>query len=110
MAPRIILLKKPYSIWWAKYPNDDNSEGKVRPVLVIDPRTGKCLCLKMTGTAPQTAYDFSISHWREAGLHKATTIKTNKSRIFLDSDLTMQIGDLHPDDIVILQYKHLTFK
>jgi hypothetical protein len=64
----------------------------------------------MTSQPPQTQYDFKISRWQEANLTKETVIKTDKSHLFDEDDLTDCIGELHPDDVLMLQIKYLTFK
>jgi mRNA-degrading endonuclease toxin of MazEF toxin-antitoxin module len=103
-------MKKPYSIWWAEYPYDEYEGGKTRPVLVIDQQVCKVLCLKMTSQPPQTQHDFQVPHWKEANLPKETVIKTNKSYLFNEDDLTDCIGQLHSDDVLLLLFKYLTFK
>jgi len=54
----------------------------------------------------QTADDFEIHRWQEAGLHKQTVINTAKRLKLGEDKLKTRIGKLHDDDIILLKIRH----
>jgi mRNA-degrading endonuclease toxin of MazEF toxin-antitoxin module len=103
------MTVEPYSIWWAEISFAENPDQKKRrPVLVIDPRNNIVICLRMTSTPRKVESDFVIMRWEEAGLYRETVINTQRRIQVKPDDLLDYIGNLHVDDISLLNFKFLT--
>lgn len=97
---------KRWDIYIADVPFEDLPESKLRPVLILDGDVLLVDCLKMTSHPPRPG-EYSLQKWREAGLHKATTVRLSK-RLLLNQDaLRKYVGHLQPIDILEIE-KRLT--
>lgn len=95
-----------WDIYLANVPFEDINQTKIRPVVVLDDSTVVIDCLKMTSQRHRQG-EYTLQKWKEAGLHKPTTVRISK-RLALDSvAIVAQIGTLHPVDIIELS-KRLT--
>ena len=95
-----------WEIWLAKVKFEDNpTQVKPRPVLVIDSKRCYIISIKITSHPPRTEYDgeYSIVKWSEAGLNKASTIRCSKRLKLFNSDFVHKLGWLHPIDIISIQ-------
>ena len=99
-------MSRRFEIWLATVRFSDIAVEKERPVLILDWEKKEVFCLRMTSKLPQTADDFEISHWKEAGLHKPTVINTTKRLKLAEDKLITQIGKLHDNDIILLKIRH----
>jgi hypothetical protein len=94
---------KPWEIWLANYRFDDSPEVKKRPVLILDvretPDSAEVLCVKMTGQPPRDRHEYTLTQWRDAGLNKETTIRTEHMKVLLSTDFIHKLGDMRPGDI-----------
>ena len=95
-----------FEIWLAQVQFSEIEGEKERPVLIIDWVKKEVFCLRMTSKLPQTADDFEIHRWQEAGLHKQTVINTAKRLKLGEDKLKTRIGKLHDDDIILLKIRH----
>lgn len=92
-----------WEVWFAKVAFDDNpTKMKERPVLIIDDRNCCILSLKITSHMPRTNFsgEYSLVKWKEAGLHRQSTVRTSKRLKLIEKDFVHKIGRLHPVDIV----------
>ena len=83
------------------FPFEDNTKArKVRPAVVMDisARGLIVLVLKVTSKSPRNEYDYNLIDWNLAGLHKESTVRTNKEELILRSDVAKRIGSLTPND------------
>lgn len=88
-----------WEIYLAYVRYEDTDGGKHRPVLVVEDGTAYPIsCLKMTSHEPRYG-EYAIIRWREAGLHKQTTIRISKILYLNEDDFVKKIGDLDPVDI-----------
>lgn len=95
-----------WEIWLACVKFEDNpSQIKNRPVLVVSPGQFCILSLKITGSAPRVNCpgEYSIVKWKESGLSKPSTIRTSKRLKLIPSDMVHKIGKLQAYDILALQ-------
>lgn len=102
----IWMMPNRWEIWYAKVKFEDNpSQAKNRPVLIIDNRQMYLLSLKITSTAPRTNCwgEYAIVKWREAGLAHQSTIRISKRLKLVNSDFINKIGTLHPYDRINVQ-------
>ena len=81
---------------------EDVPESKVRPVLVLNGGAVVIECIKMTSKPPRTG-EYEVKMWKEAGLHKPTTVRLSK-RLCLDANRVLKrIGHLDPVDIIKIE-------
>lgn len=86
----------------AAVPYEDLPTVKVRPVVVLEDKIIAVYCLKMTSQSPRKG-EYVLQKWREAGLHKPTTVRISK-RLQLSADnIIKRIGALHPVDVMEIQ-------
>ncbi len=95
---------KPWEIWWAYVVfEDDESQGKERPVLVLEDNTVYVLSLMITSHAGRDVYgEHEIVKWQSTGLSKPSTIRITRRLELSEDDLIRKIGDLQAIDIVLL--------
>ena len=92
-----------WEVWYAKVAyEDDITKVKERPVLVMENRICYVLSLKITSHAPRANFsgEYSLVKWKEAGLHKQSTVRTSKRIRLIETDFIHKIGRLHPVDII----------
>lgn len=92
-----------WEVWYAKVKFDDDwTQIKERPVLVISKELYYVLSLKITSHSPRANFpgEYSLVKWQEAGLHKQSTVRTSKKLKLVESDFVHKIGRLHPVDIL----------
>ena len=99
-------MTQKFEIWLAEVRFSDIEGEKERPVLILDWVKKEVFCLRMTSKLPQTADDYEIRHWQEAGLHKQTVINTAKRLRLKEDKLKIKIGKLHNDDIILLKIRY----
>jgi hypothetical protein len=105
-----MTICKAWEIWPAHVVFDDAATVKKRPVLIVPMDSMKCVQIKMTGTPPRDQFEHLIVFWKEAGLSKATTIRTSKISRIQPNNLIRKIGDLLVPDIVEFKNKYIAFQ
>lgn len=96
---------QPWEVWWAEVAYEDApKEKKLRPVIVIEKGTVAVLSLKVTTHPPREEFwgEYALQKWREAGLHKPSTVRISKILNLRLSDFGEKIGVLHIVDIQII--------
>ena len=84
-----------------KFPFDDSPDKiKVRPAVVMEITAGGLvvLVLKATSKPPRNRFDYKLVDWDLAGLHKESTVRSNKDELILRSDVAKRIGSLTIND------------
>lgn len=92
-----------WEVWYAKVAYEDNPEEiKERPVLVMENGACYIFSFKITSHEPRLNFfgEYRLVKWREAGLHKPSTVRTSKRLRLIESDFVHKIGRLHPIDII----------
>lgn len=95
-----------WEIWWANVIfEDDLSQIKRRPVIIIDDRISIVLAIKITSHEPRSRFsgEYRLVHWEAAGLRKESTARCAKLLRLEGSDFVSKIGRLHPVDIAAIQ-------
>lgn len=95
-----------WDIYLAAVPFEDLPESKIRPVLILDNSAILIDCLKMTGQPPRTG-EYVLKRWKEAGLHKPTTVRLSKRLVLAPASFIKRIGSLDLIDIIEIE-KRLT--
>ncbi len=94
---------KRWDICIANVPFEDIAQSKPRPVLILN--TGAAIhiqCLKMTGQPPRRG-EYVLKKWREAGLHKKTTVRIGKLLLIDIDQVFKKIGHLDKVDILNIE-------
>ena len=97
------MMTRRWEIWLARVAfGDKPTIQKVRPVLIVSPNEAFILSLKITSHEPRKYCEgeYVIIKWKEAGLHKTSTVGCAKQLKLNEDDLLKRIGRLHPVDIV----------
>lgn len=102
----MMVTPNKWEVWLAEVKfEDDLTQVKRRPVLVVAPDEQYILSLKITSHMPRVNFldEYSIVRWADAGLKKASTIRCSKRLNLIESDFVHKIGRLHPVDIMNIQ-------
>lgn len=91
-----------WDVYIAAVPFEDLPQTKIRPVVILDVETGAVDCLKMTSQPPRPG-EYVLKRWKEAGLHKQTTVRTSKRLELPPEAFTKHIGSLHLIDIIEIE-------
>ena len=90
-------------MWLAKVKYEDSDEIKQRPVLIIGENLGLFLSLKMTSHTARNETDYLLKHWVQAGLKKATVVRTSKILALMENDFERKLGRLMEYDLIRIQ-------
>ncbi|MFR3484719.1 MAG: type II toxin-antitoxin system PemK/MazF family toxin [Clostridia bacterium] len=93
-----------WEIWraWVKF-EDDPSQGKPRPVLVMDCQNRVCVfAFKITTHAPRNNYpnEYTVVNWEESGLDRPSTIRGGKYIQIEEQHFIKKLGRLSASDII----------
>lgn len=91
-----------WDIYIADVPFEDLPQAKPRPVIILEDTVIMIHCLKMTSQPPRRG-EYILQKWREAGLHKPTTVRISKQLSLPPTSFRKHIGALHPVDILEIQ-------
>lgn len=94
-----------WDIWYAKVKFEDSNEVKNRPVLIYN-NAAYIIAYKMTSVdrGDNSSY-FKITHWKEAGLTKPTSVRIEKLLKLHDSDMIRRIGSLDERDQLLFEMR-----
>lgn len=95
-----------WDVCLANVPFEDIQQSKIRPVVILDDSAALIDCLKMTSQKPRKG-DYPLQKWKEAGLHKPTSVRISKRLALNSAEIVKRIGALHPLDIIEIS-KRLT--
>ena len=83
---------------------EEGTDGKERPVLVLEDGTVYVIALMITSHDQRNIYgEYDITKWQSAGLKNPSTIRITRKLKLEETDLIRKMGDLQPYDIVMLQ-------
>lgn len=90
-----------WDLWLADvYFEDDPTQCKQRPVVVVSVEPTVCISLKVTSHAKRNCKgEYEIIEWVSAGLDYPSVIRASKICLLKGSDFSKKIGHLHPVDI-----------
>lgn len=95
-----------WEVWLANFVFEDSDDVKQRPVLILsDEEAFPILVAKVTKTPPRNNYigEYSIVHWKQAGLNYPSTIRLSKRLLLQKDDFVHKLGRLEADDIRAVQ-------
>ena len=98
---------KKWEVWLANVKFEDSDEVKQRPVVILEHNIVAVLALNVTSHEPRHNFagEYSLKYWKEAGLHRPSTVRTSQRLHLLENDLNRKLGCLHASDILqILKY------
>lgn len=108
-----IELPAQWEVWsaWVKY-EEEPSDGKSRPVLVLDADGTNFLSLKITSKPPRSNCEgeYALEAWQEAGLRKPSTVRISKMLNLVQRDFGRKIGNLSPIDMRNITKELITLK
>jgi len=91
----------PQEVWsaWVDY-EDDPSQGKYRPVIVIsvENEIARVLSVPLTSAKPRDEYDIEVFDWEYIPLEHISTARISKVLLIPISDFRKKIGKLTDDD------------
>ncbi len=91
-----------WDIYIAEVPFEEIPVTKIRPVLILGDFVAAIDCLKMTSQPPRSG-EYVLKEWKEAGLHKPTTVRIAKRLSLPKGNLRKRIGRLSIVDIAEIQ-------
>ena len=91
----------PQEVWFANFPfEDDPTQSKDRPVIVlhVDENSCKVLSMKVTSSPPYSEFEIEIFNWEQIPLHHKSTADAASVQYILKSAFRRRIGKLSDDD------------
>lgn len=91
-----------WDIWYANvYFEEDHTQNKSRPVVIISLEPFYCISLKITSHSRRDDFDgeYEIIEWACAGLNRPSVIRAGQKYKLAPNDFLFPIGRLHPTDI-----------
>lgn len=86
-------------VWEVIFPfEDDSTQSKPRPCVVMDVETLEVLSIKVTTHDARDEYDIPIFKWQEAGLIEPSFARVSKFTYINKQDFIRQYGKLHLKD------------
>ena len=90
-----------WDVWLTDFPyEEDNSQFSSRPVIVLSVQPLWIMSVKVTTHSPREndSLDLEISHWRESGLSKPSTVRLSKRVNLTEDKFKYKLGELHLED------------
>ena len=88
-------------VWsaWVRY-EERPTDGKYRPVLVIDVEEEKAVVLSIpfTSTAPRDEYDIEVFDWATIPLDHISTARIGRTIVIPTEDFRKKLGTVSDDD------------
>lgn len=98
-------------VWFAKFPYEDEPDKfKYRPVIILDDgniEELKVLVVKVT--TKERKEDVPILYWKEAKLKFKSFARTAKFLLLPKEDFKYKIGDLHSDDLSLVETSFIEY-
>lgn len=97
----LIQFVKPKQVWYANFPfEEDRTQAKDRPVLILDVNKEKVLILamKITSTKPRNLVDFVLEDWSDIPLDHESTICPTQVRTIPITRLRRLAGHISEQD------------
>ena len=99
-------------VWFAKFQFEEIEGFKYRPVVVLDDWNFdaiKVLVVKVTTKNRNIDTDVPILYWQEAKLRFESFARVDKYLLLDDTDFSFKIGDLHQDDLNLIETKFIEY-
>lgn len=98
-------------VWFAKFRyEDDPSKYKYRPVVILDNGNVEALkVLVVKVTTKEREEDVPIIYWEEANLRFKSFARTAKFLLLDKEDFKYKIGDLHLDDLNLIETSFIEY-
>ncbi|MEG0426190.1 MAG: type II toxin-antitoxin system PemK/MazF family toxin [Cetobacterium sp.] len=100
-------------VWLAEFPfEEDPNQSKIRPVVILDNGNLehlKVLSVKITSKFARDEYDVPLLYWQQAKLRFPSIARTSKFMYLPKSVFKYRLGDLHDDDMKLLETKFMEF-
>jgi len=107
------MLMKHGQVWLVKFPFEERDGLKVRPVIIIDDGEHfkyKVLGVKVTSRLKYNGeYDIPLLYWQHSKLRIESIARVNKIAYLERDDFVRYIGELHKDDLLLVEYKLAEF-
>ena len=91
----------PQEVWFAEFSfQEDDTQTKDRPVIVIDVDGEQCkvLSMKITSTEPRSEFEIELFDWEKIPLSHKSTADASNVRLLLASSFRRKVGRLSDDD------------
>lgn len=88
-------------MWYARFPfEEDASQGKIRPVLILSVEKERVtvVAMKITSTEPRLPYDFQLQDWSDIPLDHESTIQPSRVARIAMHQLKSYAGDVSDAD------------
>ena len=96
---------KKWEVWYANVIfEEDKNQSKCRPTIVLVAGTDFIVGLKVTTKGPRQN-DYTLEHWKEAGLPEKSFVRIDKKVKIPDGDIIRKIGEIHPVDRLLIEYR-----
>lgn len=82
---------------------DENTDDKVRPVLIVNIGNNNIISFKITTRFRSHILEYPIKQWRQAGLDKPSCVRLRHKAYFTDATLIHKIGTLQRADIECIE-------
>ena len=76
-----------------------SGKAEARPVLVLMDLGADCLVCRISSIPHRGFLDLPVTHWKEAGLEKPSTLRLSRLVTVEKTILKVRIGKLRPDDL-----------
>ena len=82
-------------VWEVNFPfEDDETQSKKRPCIIMDVETLKVLTIKVTTHGARDKYDIPIFKWKEVNLLEPSYARVSKVAFIAKTDLVKKYGEL----------------
>ncbi len=105
-------MKSKGEVWFARFKFEDIKGYKYRPVVVLDSEEFgfiKVLSVKVTTKDRGLETDVPIVYWEQAKLRFKSYARVNKFLLLDEEDFSFKIGDLHQDDLKLIETKFIEY-
>ncbi|MGN0363518.1 MAG: type II toxin-antitoxin system PemK/MazF family toxin [Bilifractor sp.] len=86
-------------MWWVQFPFEETNDSKHRPAIVIDDHTLAVLAMYVTSKSKEWPYSIEIQDWKEAGLHKKSWTRIDRTIEIEAVAIDEKIGKLTDRDL-----------
>lgn len=87
-------------VWGVDFPfEDDPTQSKVRPCIILDVETLEVLSVKVTRHEPRDEFDIPIFKWQEANLLEPSYARVSKTLLIPKNSFTKKYGMLNEIDL-----------
>lgn len=97
-------------VWAVDFPfEEDSTQSKIRPCVILDVDTLEVLSIKVTTHYPRDEYDVPIFKWREANLPEPSYARVSKTMILTQESFIKKYGDINKTDFKNIEKLFIRF-